>query len=122
MAEDAPRLNVEGLAQAFAQAGGVGEESGKDGAKLVELANQAPVIRLVDTVLSEAVTRRASDIHLEAFERDVSIRYRIDGRCYEVAHPPKTLALALASRIKVLSNLDVAESRLPQDGRILLTL
>jgi len=119
-----PKLNVQQLADAFAQAKGAGlpEETAKDSAKLVELASAAPVVRLVDAVLLEAVTRRASDVHIEAFERDVSIRYRIDGRCYQVAQPPKSLALALASRLKVLANLDVAESRLPQDGRILLTV
>ena len=117
-----PKLNVQSLTEAFAQAGAVGAETAKDSAKLVELASQAPVVRLVDVVLLEAVTRRASDIHIEAFERDVAIRYRIDGRCYQVAQPPKSLALALASRIKVLANLDVAESRLPQDGRLPLTV
>jgi type II secretory ATPase GspE/PulE/Tfp pilus assembly ATPase PilB-like protein len=119
-----PQLKVQSLAEAFAQAtSGVGQaESSRDASRLVELANQAPVVRLVDTVLSEAVNRRASDIHIEAFEQEVSIRYRIDGRCYQVAQPPKSLALALASRIKVLANLDVAESRLPQDGRMLLTV
>ncbi|MBI2104742.1 MAG: Flp pilus assembly complex ATPase component TadA [Candidatus Omnitrophica bacterium] len=116
-----PQLKVQGLAEAFAQAGaGIGAEAAKDSAKLVELASQAPVVRLVDAVLFEAVSRRASDIHIEAFEQDVFVRYRIDGRCYQVAQPPKSLALAIASRIKVLANLDVAESRLPQDGRILL--
>ena len=122
MPDPAPQLNVQALAEAFAQAGAVGAEQAKDSAKLVELASQAPVVRLVDAVLFEAVSRRASDIHIEAFERDVFIRYRIDGRCYEVARPPKSLALAIASRIKVLANLDVAESRLPQDGRILLAV
>ncbi len=120
MPDPARQLNVQALTEAFAQAGAVGAEQAKDSAKLVELASQAPVVRLVDAVLFEAVSRRASDIHIEAFERDVFIRYRIDGRCYEVARPPKSLALAIASRIKVLANLDVAESRLPQDGRILL--
>ncbi|MBI3321564.1 MAG: Flp pilus assembly complex ATPase component TadA [Candidatus Omnitrophica bacterium] len=125
MGEATPQLNVQALAEAFAQVGrsGVGAEGAtKDSAALLELASQTPVVRLVDAVLFEAVNRRASDIHIEAFERDVVIRYRIDGQCYEVAKPPKTLALAIASRIKILSNLDVAESRLPQDGRILLTV
>ncbi|MBI4340852.1 MAG: type II/IV secretion system protein [Candidatus Omnitrophica bacterium] len=124
MAEQSPQLAVQALADAFAQAkqAGVGAEAGKDSDKLVELASQAPVVRLVDTVLLEAVNRRASDVHLEAFEKDVHIRYRIDGRCYQVAQPPKSLALALASRVKVLASLDVAESRLPQDGRILLAV
>jgi len=117
-----PQLKVEALTEAFASArSAIGAEAGSDRSKLVELASAAPVMRLVDAVLLEAVNRRAADIHIEAFERDVAIRYRIDGRCYQVAQPPKTLALAIASRIKVLANLDVAESRLPQDGRILLT-
>ena len=118
-----PRLNVSALSDAFAQAdaAAAGAEAVKDATALVELASQAPIVRLVDTMLLEAVNRRASDIHIEAFEKDVSIRYRIDGRCYAVAQPPKSLAFAIASRIKVLANLDVAESRLPQDGRILLT-
>ncbi len=117
------QLNVQSLAEAFAQASrvGLGGEP-KDSAKLVELASQAPVVRLVDMILLEAVNRRASDVHIEAFEKEVAIRYRIDGRCYHVAKPPKSLAMAIASRIKVLANLDVAELRLPQDGRLLLTL
>ncbi len=118
-----PQLNVQALAEAFAQAGAAGvADEPKDSAKLVELASQAPVVRLVDTILLEAIHRRASDVHIEAFEKDVCIRYRIDGRCYLVAQPPKSLAFAIASRIKILSNLDVAESRLPQDGRILFTV
>ena len=119
-----PKLNVQALTDAFAQvgAGVAAGEALKDSSRLLEMANQAPVVRLVDVILLEAVNRRASDIHLEAFERDLTVRYRIDGRCYQVAQPPKSLALALASRLKVLANLDVAESRLPQDGRILLTL
>lgn len=122
MAAPDTHLKVQALAEAFAQAGSVGvpTDATRDSSKLVELASQAPVVRLVDTILLEAVNRRASDVHIEAFERDVCIRYRIDGRCYLVAQPPKSLAFAIASRIKVLSNLDVAESRLPQDGRILL--
>ncbi len=123
MAEPTPVLEVKTLAEAFAQAGGaLPAEGAGDSTKLVEMASQAPIVRLVDTVLMEAVNRRAADIHIEAFERDVMVRYRIDGRCYQVATPPKSLAFAIASRIKVLANLDVAESRLPQDGRILLTV
>ncbi len=117
------RLDVQALQEAFAAASreGVAAEAAQDSAKLLELASQAPVVRLVDQVLSEAVARRASDVHVETFEHEVLIRYRIDGRCYQVATPPKSLALAIASRIKILANLDVAELRLPQDGRILLT-
>ncbi|MBI3088535.1 MAG: Flp pilus assembly complex ATPase component TadA [Candidatus Omnitrophica bacterium] len=121
-----PTLDVRSLQSAFAELRqaapiAIGAEAAKDSKALLELANQAPVIRLVDLVLTEAVGRRASDVHIEAFEELVNIRFRIDGQCYEVAKPPKSLALAIASRIKILANLDVAESRLPQDGRILLT-
>lgn len=119
---EAPTLEVKALQEAFAGAGGAaGTAVSVDSSKLAELANQAPIIRLVDTVLAEAVTQRASDIHIETFEHDVLIRYRIDGICYQIAKPPKSLALAIASRIKILSNLDVAETRVPQDGRILIT-
>ncbi len=121
MAEESPpKLDVASLQAAFADLR-VSPEAAKDSSKLLELASQAPVVRLVDAMLSEAVQRRASDVHVEAFELEMVIRYRIDGICYEVARPPKSLALAISSRIKILSNLDVAESRLPQDGRILLS-
>ncbi len=116
----APKLEVRSLQEAFAAASGLSQAEA-DASKLAELASQAPVIRLVESMLSEAVNRRASDVHIEAFEQGVLIRYRIDGLCYHVANPPRSLALAIASRIKILSNLDVAESRLPQDGRILIT-
>ena len=119
---DEPQLKVQALTDAFSQASAIGGAETRDTAALMELASQAPVVRLVDVALLEAVTRRASDVHIEAFERDVVVRYRIDGRCYRVAQPPKSLALAIASRIKVLASLDVAEARLPQDGRILLTV
>jgi type IV pilus assembly protein PilB len=92
---------------------------GLDEVDLKQLSNQAPVIRLLDLVLLEAIRSKASDVHLEPFENELSIRYRIDGVVHEVAQPPKNLSLALTSRIKVLANLDVAESRLPQDGRIM---
>ena len=124
MAEE--QLKLHALTEAFAQAGTGGTPEGaeapKDSSKLVELASQAPIVRLVDVILQEAVTRRASDVHVEAFERQMTVRYRIDGRCYLVAQPPKSLAFAMASRIKVMANLDVAESRLPQDGRLLLAV
>ena len=119
-AQQTPTLEVKALQDAFAATGAVAV-AGQDSSKLAELANQVPIVRLVDVVLSEAVGQRASDIHIETFEHDVLIRYRIDGVCYQIAKPPKSLALAIASRIKILSNLDVAETRVPQDGRILMT-
>jgi len=90
--------------------------------ELQELAAQAPVVKLLNLIILEAVKDKASDIHFEPFADEFKIRYRIDGQCVEAASPPKELSLALASRIKVMANLDVAETRLPQDGRILTNI
>lgn len=85
-------------------------------------AAQAPIIRFVDVVLQEAVKAKASDIHFEPFENEFRIRYRIDGALYEMAPPPKSLAPAVTARIKVMSGLNIAEKRIPQDGRIKTTV
>ncbi len=85
-------------------------------------ANAAPVIRFVNLVLYQAVQDRASDIHFEPFEHEFKIRYRVDGALYEMAPPPKHLALPVISRVKVMSGLDISERRLPQDGRIQLNI
>ena len=85
-------------------------------------ASQAPIIRFVDLVLQEAVKAKASDIHFEPFEDQFRIRYRIDGSLYEMAPPPKNLANAVTARVKVLSALNIAERRIPQDGRIKTTI
>ncbi|MFT5123657.1 MAG: type IV pilus assembly protein PilB, partial [Verrucomicrobiales bacterium] len=87
-----------------------------------EQINAAPVVRFVNLVMHQAVKDRASDIHFEPFERDFKIRYRVDGALYEMAPPPKHLALPIISRVKVISGMDIAERRLPQDGRIQLTI
>jgi type IV pilus assembly protein PilB len=89
---------------------------------LEDLANEAPIIKFVNLVLYQAVQDRASDIHFEPFEDEFKIRYRVDGALYEMTPPPKHLALPVTSRIKVMANLDIAERRLPQDGRISLNL
>ncbi len=89
---------------------------------LESLANETPIIKFVNLVLSQAIQDRASDIHFEPFEDEFKIRYRVDGALYEMAPPPKHLALPVTSRIKVMANLDIAERRLPQDGRISLHL
>lgn len=94
----------------------------EDADKLKEIASCAPVVKLLNMVLLRAVKEKASDIHFEPFEKDYKIRYRIDGVCYDTAHPPKDLNLAISSRIKVMANLDVAEHRLPQDGRIMMDI
>ncbi|MBI5723243.1 MAG: Flp pilus assembly complex ATPase component TadA [Planctomycetes bacterium] len=87
-----------------------------------EAADSNPVKRLVNMVLLEAIRHRASDVHFEPFEDEFKMRYRIDGVLYEMLPPPKSIAIAVASRIKVMSNLDIAERRLPQDGRIELVV
>jgi type IV pilus assembly protein PilB len=87
-----------------------------------ELADSNPVKKLLNHVLLQAVRDKASDIHFEPFEDEFKMRYRIDGVLYEMIPPPKSIALALASRIKVMANLDIAERRLPQDGRIPLVV
>lgn len=83
-----------------------------------ENANAAPIIKYVNTVLSQAIKARASDIHFEPFETEFKIRYRVDGALYEMAPPPKHLSQPITARIKVLSNLNISEHRIPQDGRI----
>ena len=99
---------------------GVGDDAEMDEKALSEAASAAPVVRLVQLVLLQAVQARASDIHFEPFEKEFHIRYRVDGALYEMTAPPKTLATPVISRIKVMSGLNIAERRLPQDGRIQL--
>ncbi len=95
----------------------------KDGEYDLEVAaNAAPVVRFVNLILYQAVQDRASDIHFEPFENEFKIRYRVDGALYEMAPPPKHLALPVTSRLKVISGLNIAERRLPQDGRIQLNI
>ncbi|HPC83217.1 MAG TPA: type IV-A pilus assembly ATPase PilB [Thermoanaerobaculaceae bacterium] len=96
------------------------EEEEMDVATLAEGAEEAPVVRLVNIMLTDAIKRGASDIHVEPYERNFRVRYRIDGLLREVMTPPLKLKDAITSRIKVLSKLDIAEKRLPQDGRIRL--
>jgi len=91
-------------------------------ADLEQMAGQTPIIRFVNLVLHQAIKDRASDIHFEPFENEFKIRCRVDGTLRELAPPPKALALPIISRLKVLSHLNIAERRLPQDGRIKLTV
>ncbi len=90
--------------------------------ELKELSESNPVKKLLNLVLLQAIRDKASDIHFEPFEKEYKMRYRIDGVLYEMVPPPKYIAAALSSRIKVMANLDIAERRLPQDGRISLTV
>jgi len=85
---------------------------------ILAMATEAPIIKLVNHILYQAVKRGASDIHIEPFEKELHVRYRIDGVLYTVMTPPKRLQGALSSRIKIMANLNIAEKRIPQDGRI----
>ncbi len=86
------------------------------------MAAAAPVVKLLNYILLQAIRDKASDVHLEPFENEFKVRYRVDGVLFEVEAPPPSLASALLSRVKVMSNLDIAETRVPQDGRIELSL
>jgi len=98
------------------------DQAGEDVRAAEALANEVPIVKFVNLVLQQAVVDRASDIHFEPFETEFRIRYRVDGALYEMAPPPKYLALPVISRIKVMASLNISEKRLPQDGRISLTL
>jgi type IV pilus assembly protein PilB len=89
---------------------------------LVDAANETPIIRFVNLVMQQAIRAKASDIHFEPFEDEFRIRYRVDGALYEMSPPPKSLALPVISRVKVISELNIAEHRIPQDGRIKMTI
>ena len=105
------------IAKEIAEFSASGGEEG-----LNDLANEAPIVKFVNLVLFQAVQDRASDIHFEPFEDEFKIRYRVDGALYEMAPPPKHLALPVISRLKVMANLDISERRLPQDGRIAMSI
>jgi general secretion pathway protein E len=96
------------------------ESSEEDVHHLRDMALEAPIIKLVNLIISKAVEERASDIHIEPFENNLRIRYRIDGILNDVESPPKRLQSAMISRVKIMAKLNIAERRLPQDGRIML--
>jgi type IV pilus assembly protein PilB len=100
----------------------VGAEAEVDLKELEKATEEAPVVKLVNALLLDAIKKRASDIHIEPFEKMVRVRFRIDGVLYEIMKPPIKLKAALISRVKIMSQLDIAERRLPQDGRIKLRL
>jgi len=85
--------------------------------EMLESASDAPVVRIVNSILIEALRKHASDIHIEPMEKKIRLRYRVDGILYESPSPPKSVQSAISSRIKIMSNLDIAERRIPQDGR-----
>src|SRR3990170_2221631 len=96
----------------------IGDMAEEETEHLKDLASEAPVIKLVNLIINRAVEIGASDIHVEPFEGDLKIRYRVDGVLHDMESPPKKLQSAVISRIKIMSKLNIAERRLPQDGRI----
>jgi general secretion pathway protein E len=125
---------TEALEVCYGDAGGSGGEDGGDGLieflsedeedvdHLRDLASEAPVIRFVNVLINRAVESRASDIHIEPFENELKVRYRIDGVLHDVDAPQRRLQAAIVSRIKIMAKLNIAERRLPQDGRIKLRM
>jgi general secretion pathway protein E len=109
-------------AEALEAAAGDAEPAEEDVERLKDLASEAPVIRLVNQLIARAVETRASDVHIEPFADRLRVRYRYDGVLHEVEAPPGGLQAAVISRIKIMARLDIAERRLPQDGRIRLTV
>jgi len=110
--------SMEEILKQLGQAGELMRLRGDDGAAVEAEANATPIIRFVDLILYQAIQDRASDIHFEPFENEFKIRYRVDGALYEMSPPPRHLALPVTSRVKVMANMNIAERRLPQDGRI----
>lgn len=106
------------IEEIFGQLGKGGSEASSPEAE----ANSAPIVKFVDLVMHQAIKERASDIHFEPFEREFKIRYRVDGALYEMAPPPVHLGTSIISRIKVMANMNIAERRIPQDGRIMTTV
>ena len=102
-----------------AEAAGAADLSERD---IESMSEQTPIIKFVNLVIGQAIRDKASDIHFEPFEHEFKIRYRIDGALYEMAPPPKQLALPIISRVKVLASLNIAERRVPQDGRIKINI
>jgi type IV pilus assembly protein PilB len=100
----------------------ISEDDSLDVAELERATEDAPVVKLVNLILTDAIKKVASDIHIEPYEKDFRVRYRIDGVLYEVMKPPRKLRNALISRVKIMADLDIAERRLPQDGRIKLKM
>ncbi len=122
-----PEQNLEQVMQSMAELGepDVELQAEQDELEAVELeraADEAPIVKLVNLVMSDAVKRGASDIHLEPYEKEFRVRFRIDGILQSIMTPPLRLKDAIISRVKIMAKLDISEKRLPQDGRIMLKM
>ena len=117
--EEGTAEEAEGLVDEFDAVLSGFEDTGEP-TDLIEATDEAPVIRLINTMLFRALRERASDIHFEPFETEMIIRFRVDGVLYEILKPPKRMQANLVSRVKIMAGLNIAEKRLPQDGRIRL--
>ena len=115
-------LTAEGLVAGMTEEIRPGGEMDSALDDLVMLANEAPVVKLVNLLLLEALDARASDVHLEGYPAGLKVRYRVDGVLQDAVAPPKRLAAAVVSRLKIMAELDIAERRVPQDGRIRLRM
>lgn len=115
---------IRGIGDEFHQAAGTHSIAGSisEATDLLEQEDEAPIIRLINAILSEAIQGQASDIHLETYQKNFYVRFRIDGILKEIAQPPRALANLIISRIKVMAELNIAEKRIPQDGRMSLKL
>ena len=115
-------MNIDAARDMLLTVGYDESEDSTSSADLEQVANDAPIIRFVDAIMYQAIKDKASDIHFEPFENEFKIRYRVDGALYELAPPPKNLAVPVISRVKIISGLNIAERRRPQDGRIQLKI
>ena len=115
-------VTAEGVIAGLGEGRGPGADEEIPLDDLLHLANEAPVVRLVNLLLIEALESRASDVHLEAYQNELRVRYRVDGVLQPAPSPPSHLAAAIISRVKIMADLDIAERRMPQDGRIRLRL
>jgi general secretion pathway protein E len=118
IADAIDRYYGEAEKQSAIELGAESEESAADLEHLRDMASEAPVIRLVNAMIAQAVEKRSSDIHIEPFEKEFRVRFRIDGVLQDQEPPPKELKAAIISRLKLMAKLNIAERRLPQDGRI----
>ena len=118
MAYDLGRDSAEQLVQNIEEFGGIVIDELQTTADLLDDTSDAPIIKLVNNIISQSIKARASDIHIEPYQDSFKVRYRVDGILYDLLAPQKSIQSALISRIKVMAKLNIAEKRLPQDGRI----